>query len=330
MTGPTISRRRALTWAGCSLAASAMPGAAVAQAYPDKPIKLVVPFGPGGPTDVAARLMTQFMPSELGQPMVIENRPGAGGAIGTRYVATAEPDGYTLALGTSATLCVVPALQKDPGYDPVKSFAPVAQLTESTLVFAVPNTVMARTVAEFVAYAKANAGKLSYASAGVGNQTQLLAEVFKSKTGTNLVHIPYKSGGEMVTAILSEQVQMAFPDISIMLPLLAEKKLKALAVTSTRRHPQLPDVPTMIESGVADFIMTFWAGVVAPAGTPAPIVTRLNAVISKGLQEAEVKTMVARIGAETRPGSIDDFRRFIESESRKWQDVVRVAGLEKQ
>ena len=165
-----------------------------------------------------------------------------------------------------------------------------------------------------------NAGKLSYASAGVGNQTQLLAEVFKSKTGTDLVHIPYKSGGDMVTAILSEQVEMAFPDVSIMLPLLREKKLKALAVTSPRRHPELPDVPTMIESGIPDFVMTFWSGVLAPAGTPAPIVARLNAVIAKGLQEADVKATVARIGAETRPGSIDEFRRFIEA------GVAQVAG----
>lgn len=329
MTGPTISRRRALAWAG-SLAASAVALPARGETWPDKPLRLVVPFGPGGPTDVAARLVSQFVPAEIGQPIVIENRPGAGGALGTRFVATSEPDGYTLALGTSATLCVVPALQKDPGYDPVRSFAPVAQLTESTLVMTAPNSVPARTVAEFVAYAKQNAGKLSYASAGVGNQTQLLAELFKAKTGTNLVHVPYKSGGEMVTAILGEQVQMSFPDISITLPLVHDKKLKALAVTSARRHPELPDVPTMVESGIPDFIMTFWAGVVAPAGTPAPVVARLNAIISRGLHDAEVKTTVARIGTETRPGSSDDFRRFIESESRKWQDVVRLAGLEKQ
>jgi tripartite-type tricarboxylate transporter receptor subunit TctC len=157
---------------------------ALAQAYADKPIKLVVPLGPGGPTDVAARLMMQFVPAALGQALVIENRPGAGGAIGSRYVAAAEPDGYTLMLATNATLCVVPALMKNPGYDPVRSFAPVAQLTESTLILAVPNKVPANTVAEFIAYAKANRGKLSYASAGVGNLTSLLAEVFKIPWGS--------------------------------------------------------------------------------------------------------------------------------------------------
>lgn len=330
MTAFTMSRRQALALAGGSLAACALPRGAAAQTYPDRVIKLVVPLGPGGPTDVAARLMTQFVPAALGQPLVIENRPGAGGAIGSRYVAGAEPDGYTLMLGTSATLCVVPALLKNPGYDPVKSFEPVAQLTESTLILAVPNKVPARTLGEFIAYAKANAGKLSYASAGVGNQTQLLAEVFKSKTGTDIVHVPYKSGSDMITAILSEQVDMAFPDVSITLPLLRENRLKALAVTSPHRHPDMPDVPTMAESGVRDFVMTFWSGVVAPVGTPEPILARLNAAISAGLESADVKATVARIGAETRPGSREEFRRFIESESGKWRDVVRLAGVEPQ
>src|SRR6188472_920576 len=197
-----------------------------AQPYPTKTIKLVVPFGPGGPTDVAARVISQVVQSGLGQNVVIENRPGAGGATGTKSVATAEPDGYTMLIGTSATLGVVPALVKNPGYDPVKSFTPVAKIADSTLVLVVPANFPANSVQEFVAHAKANPGKLSFASAGVGNQTQLLAELFKSKAGLDIVHVPYKSGAEMVTAILGGQVQMAFPDVSILIPLIREGKLK--------------------------------------------------------------------------------------------------------
>jgi len=297
------------------------------QPYPARTIKLVVPFGPGGPTDVSARIVAQVVQSGLGPSVVIENRPGAGGAIGTKSVAIAEPDGATLLIGTSATLGVVPALMKNPGYDPIKSFAPVAKVADSTLVLAVPATLPANSVQEFVVYAKANPGRLSFASAGVGNQTQLLAELFKSKAGLDIVHVPYKSGAEMVTAILGEQVQMAFPDVSILIPLIREGKLKALAVTSASRHPQLPDVPTMIESGIPDYIMTFWSGVVAPAGMPAEIVNRLNTAINDGLTSASVRENLAKVGSVASPGTPQDFANFIAAETRKWSAVARMAGI---
>jgi tripartite-type tricarboxylate transporter receptor subunit TctC len=297
------------------------------QPYPARTIKLVVPFGPGGPTDVSARIVAQVVQSGLGPSVVIENRPGAGGAIGTKSVAIAEPDGATLLIGTSATLGVVPALRKNPGYDPIKSFAPVAKVADSTLVLVVPATLPANSVQEFVAYAKANPGRLSFASAGVGNQTQLLAELFKSKAGLDIVHVPYKSGAEMVTAILGEQVQMAFPDVSILIPLIREGKLKALAVTSASRHPQLPDVPTMIESGIPDYIMTFWSGVVAPAGVPAEIVNRLNTAINDGLTSASVRENLAKVGSVASPGTPQDFADFIATETRKWSAVARMAGI---
>jgi tripartite-type tricarboxylate transporter receptor subunit TctC len=297
------------------------------QTYPARTIKLVVPFGPGGPTDVSARIVAQVVQSGLGPSVVIENRPGAGGAIGTKSVANAEPDGATLLIGTSATLGVVPALMKNPGYDPIKSFAPVAKVADSTLVLVVPATLPANSVQEFVAYAKANPGRLSFASAGVGNQTQLLAELFKSKAGLDIVHVPYKSGAEMVTAVLGEQVQMAFPDVSILIPLIREGKLKALAVTSASRHPQLPDVPTMIESGIPDYIMTFWSGVVAPAGMPAEIVNRLNTAINDGLTSASVRENLAKVGSVASPGTPQDFADFIAAETRKWSAVARMAGI---
>ena len=297
------------------------------QPYPARTIKLVVPFGPGGPTDVSARIVAQVVQSGLGPSVVIENRPGAGGAIGTKSVAIAEPDGATLLIGTSATLGVVPALMKNPGYDPIKSFAPVAKVADSTLVLVVPATLPAKSVQEFVAYAKANPGRLSFASAGVGNQTQLLAELFKSKAGLDIVHVPYKSGAEMVTAILGEQVQMAFPDVSILIPLIREGKLKALAVTSASRHPQLPDVPTMIESGIPDYIMTFWSGVVAPAGVPAEIVNRLNTAINDGLTSASVRENLAKVGSQASPGTPQEFADFIAAETKKWSAVAKMAGI---
>ena len=297
------------------------------QNYPARTIKLVVPFGPGGPTDVSARLVAQIVQSGLGHSVVIENRPGAGGATGSKSVAAADPDGYTLLIGTSATLGVVPALVRNPGYDPIKSFAPVAKVADSTLVLVVPATFPAGSVREFVAYAKANPGKLSYASAGAGNQTQLLAELFKSQAGIDLVHVPYKSGAEMVTAVLSEQVQMAFPDVSILLPLIREGKLKALAVTSAQRHPQLPDIPTMVESGFPQFVMTFWTGVVAPAGTPASVVDKLNSAVNDGLKSRAIEESFAQVGAQTSPGSAADFARFIADETRKWSAVAKTAGL---
>ncbi len=309
----------------CAVCAAA--GSLHAQNYPTKTIKLVVPFGPGGPTDVAARLVSQMVQSALGQSVVIENRPGAGGAIGTRAVATADPDGYTMLIGTSATLGVVPALQKNPGYDPIKSFAPVAKVSDSTTILVVHPDFPANSIRELVAYAKANQDKLSYASAGVGNQTQLAAELLLARTGIKAVHVPYKSGAEMVTAVLGRQAQMTFPDVSILLPLLREKKLKALAVTSAARHPQLPEVPTMAESGVPDYVTTFWTGVLVPARTPAPIVAALNRAIADGLKTDQVRDTLARVGAQGAPGSPDDFAKFIQSETQKWAAIVRTAGL---
>jgi tripartite-type tricarboxylate transporter receptor subunit TctC len=298
-----------------------------AQTYPNRPIKLVVPFGPGGPTDVAARIVAQVAQSAFGQSMVIENRPGAGGALGTKSVASAEPDGYTLLIGTSATLCVVPALMKSPGYDPVRSFSPIAKVGDSTTVLIVHPSFPAGSVRELVTYAKANPGKLSYASAGTGNQTHLAAELLRSRAGIEIVHVPYKSGAEMVTAVLGEQVQMAFPDISILLPLIHDGKLKPLAVTGGRRHPQLPNVPTMEESGIPDYVTTFWTGVVAPAGTPATVVDRLNSAINDGLRSPQVQESFAKIGAEPDPQSPQGFAAFIAAEAAKWSMIAKTAGI---
>jgi tripartite-type tricarboxylate transporter receptor subunit TctC len=298
-----------------------------AQSYPTKTIKLVVPFGPGGPTDVAARVISQVVQSGLGQNVVIENRPGAGGATGTKSVASADPDGYTMLIGTSATLGVVPALVKNPGYDPVKSFAPVAKISDSTTVLVVPPNFPPNSVAELVAYAKANPGKLSYASAGHGNQTQLAAELLLARAGIKAVHVPYKSGAEMVTSLLSNQAQLSFIDISILLPLIKEGRLKPLAVTAGRRHPALPDVPTLTESGV-QHVATFWTGVLAPAETPPAILDALSGALNAGLVTPAVREALERVGAATNPISRAEFKTFIASEHQKWKDAVQLAGVQ--
>jgi tripartite-type tricarboxylate transporter receptor subunit TctC len=323
-------RRQFLRLAAGAAALSIAPWSARAQAYPARPIKLVVPFGPGGPTDVFARVTAEIVRSALGQVVVVENRPGAGGAIATKAIAAAAPDGYTLLFANNATLCVIPALVENPGYDPLKSFAAVAKIADSTPVMVTPASFPARSVEDFVAQARAHPGKLSYASAGTGNLTQLLAEVFKARTGTDVVHVPYKSGAEMVTAILGQQVHMAFADVSIVIPLVREGKLKALGMSSARRHPKLPEVPTMVESGVADFIFPFWAGVVAPAGTPADVIGRINAATQDGLRSPQVLETLGKIGAQADPGSARAFADFIAVETRRWSTVARTAGLSAQ
>jgi len=311
----------------CALLFLDAPSQVHAQAYPGKTIRLIVPFGPGGPTDLSARLVSQMVQSALGQNVVVENRAGAGGATGTRSVVSAEPDGHTLLLATSATLGVVPALQKNPGYDPIRSFAAVAKVTDSTTVLVVHPNVPANSIRELVDYAKANPGKLTYSSAGVGNQTHLAAELLLARAGITAVHVPYKSGAEMTTAVLGEQTDMTFPDISILLGLIRDKKLKALAVTSGKRHPQLPDVPTMAESGIPDYVTTFWTGVVVPAGTPGPIVDALNGAIANGLRTEAVRDAFGRVGAQPAPGSPKEFADFIASEVRNWAAIARTAGI---
>ena len=301
-----------------------------AQAYPSKTIRLVVPFGPGGPTDLSARMVSQMVQSALNQNVVVENRAGAGGATGTKSVTGAETDGYTLLLATSATLGVVPALQKNPGYDPIKSFAPVAKVSDSTTILVVHPNFPPNSIRELIEYAKANPGKLTYSSAGAGNQTHLAAELLNFRAGIKAVHVPYKSGAEMVTAVLGEQTHMTFPDVSILLGLIRDKKLKALAVTSGTRHPQLPDVPTMAESGIADYVTTFWTGVVVPAGTPPAIIDTLNGAISNGLRSQAVQDAFTRVGAQPAPGSPQDFGNFIASEQRKWGAIAKTAGIDPQ
>ncbi len=296
-------------------------------AYPSKNIRIIVPFAAGGPTDLIARVVAQVLQKSFGQSVVVENKAGAGGAVGTRFVAQSDPDGHILLLGTVATLGSLPAVQANAGFDPVKSFSPIAKVTESTTLLVTAGDAPFKSVAELVTYAKANPQKINYASAGIGNQTQLNAELFKFKTKTMMQHIPYKSGNEMLTSLLTKDTQLAFLDMSFVLPYIKENKLRALAVTGKNRHPKLPDVPTMVEAGVPDFYASFWTGILAPTGTPIAIVAKLNAAINAGIMTPEMRSMLANISAEPTPQTAQEFGGFIAAEHQKWRDIVRTAGI---
>jgi tripartite-type tricarboxylate transporter receptor subunit TctC len=308
-----------------ALLASCVAGApAVAQSFPTRPMHLIVPAAPGGPTDLPARLVAQILPA-LGQPAVVENRPGGGGAIGARSVTTAAPDGYTLLVGNTSVLAVIPAVSASAGYDPAKNFAPVVKLTESYQILVVPPSSPFRTVRHVVAFAKQHPGKLNIAHTGAGGLPHLTVELFKARAGVDLVGVPYKSGGESVTAVLGGQVDMTIEGITILLPLIRDGKLRALAVTSRSRTPLAPDLPTMIEAGVPDYEVTTFNGVMAPAGTPAAIVAKLNASINTGLQAPDMQARLQKLGAVIRPNTPAQLAAFIVAEHAKWSALgIRV------
>jgi tripartite-type tricarboxylate transporter receptor subunit TctC len=320
MIARPCSRRIALA----VLAACAFAGHAAAQTYPDKPIKLIVPYPPGGPIDTTARVVAQQITQRVGQ-VVVENRPGAGATLGARSVATAEPDGYTLLFGSSGSLAVAPALYSNAGYDALKSFTPVAGVALLPHVFVIAPSLPAKTVAEFVAHAKANPGKLNYGAA-IGTPPHLLGTLFKVKAGIDVVYVPYKGSAQSVTDLLGGQTQMTIDGLTGLYPLVSDGRLRALAVASATRWPLLPAVPTLAESGFPDFVIDAWTGVVAPAGTPAEIVAKLNAAINAGLQSAEAKTSLEKISAVAKLGTPADFATFLAAELPKWAEVVKVSG----
>ncbi len=309
-----------------ALATAVVAAPAHAQTFPDRPIRLIVPAGPGGPTDLPARLVSQILP-KLGQPAVVENRAGAGGAIGARAVMTAAPDGYTLLVGNTSVLAVFPAVSASAGYDPAKNFAPVAKVSESYQILVVPASSAFTSVRELVAHAKAHPGKLNIAHTGSGGLPHLTVELFKSLAGIDIVGVPYKSGGEAVTGVLAGQVDMTFEGITILLPLIREGRLRALAVTSRTRTPLASDLPTMIEAGIADYEVTTFNGVAAPAGTPPGIVTTLNAAINEGLQTVETQGFLHKLGAVSHAMSPGEFGTFIAAENRKWSALAQASGI---
>jgi tripartite-type tricarboxylate transporter receptor subunit TctC len=308
-------------------AALGMAEPAAAQGYPDRLIKLVVPYPAGGPIDTTARLVAQRLGPILGQTVIIENRGGAGGALGSKSVASAEPDGYTLLFGNASALVVGPAVYRFRDYDTIKHFAPIAKVTEGYEVLVVAPNFPPQTVPELIAYAKANPGKLNFGSMGYGNLTHLVAELFKLRTGTDFVHVPYKGSADAVAGIVTGQVHILFGEVAGLLPLVRDGKIRALGVSSAARNALAPELPTLIEGGLADFIALTFTGVVAPAGTPAPIVGRLNAAINEAVKPPEVVAALGKLGAEVRTGSAEAFAAFLARERDKWVDVVTRTGI---
>ncbi len=302
------------------------PVDAVAQSYPNRPIKLIVPFPAGGPPDTIARLVGDKISSRLGQTVVIDNRPGGGATVGTRAVANAEPDGYTLLFGSTTSLSIGPALFKNLDYDPIKSFAPVAAISLGSMVVTVTSGVPAKTVQELVAYAKANPGKL-YNGAGVASPPHIAWGLFTLTTGTDIVFVPYRGMSQAMTDLVGGQIQMMIDGIGSLLPHIRDGKARALAVTGTIRSPDLPDVPTMIESGYPDYHLTFWTGILAPAGTPPEFVGKINAAINEGLKSTDMKQRLAKFNVEPNIASPQEFHTFLAAEARNWADVVKATGI---
>jgi len=299
---------------------------AAAQSYPTRPIKLVVPFPAGGPPDTIARLVGERISARLGQTVVIDNRPGAGATIGTRAVANAEADGYTLLFGSTTSLSIGPTLFKNLDYDVAKSFAPVASVSLGAMVAAVNAGVPAKTVPELVAYAKANPGKL-HNGAGVASPPHIAWGLFTITTGTDIVYVPYRGMAQAMTDLVSGQIQMMIDGIGSLLPHIRDGKVRALAVTGTARSPDLPDVPTMIESGYPDYVLTFWTGILAPAGTPPEIVGKVNAAINEGLRSPEMKQSLAQFNVEPNIASPQEFKSFLAAEARKWGDIIKATNI---
>ncbi len=299
-----------------------------AQGYPNRPIRMIVPFPAGGPTDNMARIVSDRLGTVLGQTIVVENRGGgAGGSIGAKAVATADPDGYTLLITPGGALTTGPAVHSNIGYDPVKAFVSVCEVMETPQVVSVHESLPVKSMAELVSYAKANPGKISWGSQGFGTAPHLLAELFKIEAGVNIVHVPYRGTAPMLAAIVAGEVQVVADPMTTILPHIQSGKVRALAVTVAKRSPRLPDVPTVIEAGFPKLESAFWLGVVAPAGTPQAIIDKLNAAFRESLAPAETRALIDKLGGEVKVGTPAEFEKMLAEELAKWTAVVKAANI---
>jgi tripartite-type tricarboxylate transporter receptor subunit TctC len=309
-----------------AVACAACTPASAAADYPDKPIRLVVPFPAGGGADVLARTIMPKVAEALGEAIVIENKPGAGGNVGAEIVAHSAPDGYTLLYGTNGTHAINQTLYGNLRFDPVRDFAPVSRMTSIAAMLTVNPAFDVHSVSELVAYARANPGKVNFASAGNGTTSHLAGELFRTMTGIDIVHVPYRGGAAAISDVVGGQVQMMIDVMPNAYPQVKGGKLRGLAVTTAQRFPTAPDIPTMAESGVAGYEVSAWDGILAPAGTPAPVVDKLNAAIRKALDDPQVRNALIARGAQPVPGTPEAFARHIRAETEKWATVVRQSG----
>ena len=309
-----------------SFSAAAPLALAQAQAWPSKPVRLIVPFPPGGAADLFGRLIATELAQSLGQPVVVDNRAGAGGNIGAREAAGAPPDGYTILLGTVGTHAINPTLFGNLPYDTRKDFIPIANVGSLPNVLVVNPKLPARSVAELTAIAKARPGKLNMGSSGNGSSIHLSGELYKHLAQVSILHVPYRGGGAALTDLIGGQLDLMFDNLPTSLPHIAKGNLRALAVTGPKRSPQLPDVPTMVEAGLKGYESTAWSGLFVPAGTPDAIVQRLHAETLKALQSSTVKERYSKLGAEAPSTSQAEFAAFVDREYDKWAAVVKASG----
>ena len=300
---------------------SALPGG-----YPAKPIRMIVPYVPGGPTDILGRSAAQAISDALGQPVVIDNRPGAAGNVGTVAAARSAPDGYTLNM-VAISFAVAPSLDPKVGFDPLRDFAPISLIATVNNMLVVHPSLPVKSVKDLVALARARPGQLTYASGGSGGAQHLAGELFASLAGVKMLHIPYKGSAPGVTALLGGEVMLGFTDTLITLPLVKSGKLRALAVTGPVRSPLVPDVPTMAEAGLPKYAVNVWFGLLAPAGTPGEIVSRLGAEVGRHVRSAEMRDRLTALGAEPVGNTPEQFAAFLRAEIARWAEVVRTARI---
>ncbi len=322
-----ISRRLALAGACTAIAAATLaPLSAAAQAYPTKPVTIIVPFAAGGTTDILARIVGQALNTELGQSVIIDNRAGAGGNIGGALAAKAQPDGYTLFMGTVGTHAINEALYKKMPFNPIKDFAPLTRVaTVPNLLVANPNQPF-KTVKELITYAKAHPGKINYGSSGNGSSIHLSGDLFKSMAKVDMVHVPYKGSAPAVTDLLGNQIGIMFDNMPSAIQHVRAGKLVPIAVTTAKRSPELPDVPTIAEAGVPGYEATSWFGMFAVAGTPKPVLDKLHTALAKVLKQPDVQKKIGEQGGEVVVDTPEQFAAFIKTETAKWGKVVKESG----
>ncbi len=307
--------------------ALAMGPAAAQQDYPNKPIRLIVPFTPGGVTDTGARVVADKLGARLGQSVVVDNRPGASGNIGTQMVASAAPDGYTLLLGFDGTLVINPHVYAKVPFDTLKDFVPVSKIGDAVLIIVVHPSVPAKTLSELVAYSKTNPGGVSYGSAGTGSTPHLAGELLKARTGANFVHVPYKGGGQSMTDLVGGSLPMLYTAVAGAYPFVQKGQIRPIAVSSAQRLASLPEVPTVAESGVPGFESSSWIGILAPAKTPQPIVERLQRELHAVVQSPEVRERLASLGISALGNTPAEFGQQIRADLAKYDQIVKAAKV---